>query len=62
MIECPDLIVMGDRVLAFGQTWLVAMVPIEYTRKVLLPNVKIFSRVLAIQNLELFLMSVELPK
>jgi len=27
--DCPDLMVIGDSIPAFGQTWLVAMVPTE---------------------------------
>ncbi len=29
--DCPDLMVIGDSIPAFGQTWLVAMVPTEQT-------------------------------
>ncbi len=36
--DWPDLMVSGDRVPALGQTWLVAMVPMEYTSQVLLPK------------------------
>ncbi len=61
MICWPDLIVSGESVFVFGQTWLVAMVPMEYTSQVLLPRLKIFSLVVAILNLQLFLMRVELP-
>ncbi len=57
-----DLIVSGDSVFVLGQTWLVAMVPMEYTNQVLFPMLKIFSLVVAIRNLQLFLMRVELPK
>ena len=35
LICWPDLIVIGESVLVFGQTWLVAMVPMEYTSQVL---------------------------
>jgi len=62
LICWPDLIVSGDSVFILGQTWLVAMVPMEYTSQVLFPRLKIFSLVVAILNLQLFLMRVELPK
>ncbi len=29
LTDCPDLMVIGDRVPALGQTWFVAMVPTE---------------------------------
>ena len=41
----PELIVKGEDVLALGHTWLVAIVPTEYTSHVLLPRPKIFSLV-----------------
>ncbi len=55
---CPEEIVTGEVVLALRQTWLVAIVPTEYTNQVLLPRLKIFSRVSEIRNLQLALMRV----
>ncbi len=59
---CPEESVAGEVVLALGQTWLVAIVPTEYTDQVLLPRLKIFSRVSEIWNLQLALMRVELAR
>jgi len=47
---CPELMVKGEDVLALGQTWLVAILPTEYTSQVLLPRLKIFSLVSEIWN------------
>jgi hypothetical protein len=54
--------VKGEELLALGLTWLVAIVPTEYTNHVLLPRQKIFSLVSQIQNLQLALISIELAK
>jgi hypothetical protein len=61
-MACPDLIVKGEELLALVQTWFVAIIPTEYTSHVLLPRLKIFSFVSKIQNLQLFLMRVELAR
>ncbi len=45
-----------------GQTWMVVIVPTEYTNQVLLPRLKIFSLVSEIRNLQLALMRVELAR
>ncbi len=37
-ICCPDLMVSRESVLVLGQTWFVAMVPMEYTSHVLFPR------------------------
>jgi hypothetical protein len=58
----PKLIVNGEDVLALGHTWLVAIVPTEYTSHVLLPRLKIFSHVSEIRNLQLAFISVELAR
>ncbi len=62
VIDWPDEIVTGEVVLVLGQIWLVAIVPIEYTNHVLLPRLKIFSRVSEILNLQLALISVAVPR
>jgi len=38
LICWPDLIVSGDSVFVLGQTWLVAILPMEYTTQVLFPR------------------------
>ncbi len=59
---CPELIVKGEELLALGNTWLVAIVPTEYTSHVLLPRLKIFSLVSEIQNMQLALIKVALAR
>jgi len=54
--------VIGVLDLDFGHTWLVAIVPIEYTNQVLFPKLKIFSLVSDIRNLQLALIKVEVAK
>jgi hypothetical protein len=48
--------------LVLGHTWLVAIVPIEYTNQVLFPKLKIFSLVSDMWNLQLALIRVEVAK
>jgi hypothetical protein len=54
--------VTGEVALVWGQIWLVAIVPTEYTNQVLLPRLKIYSRVSKMRNLQLVLMSVAVPR
>ena len=53
---------MGVFDLDLGHTWLVAIVPIEYTNQVLFPKLKIFSLVSDIRNLQLALIKEEVAK
>jgi len=62
LIVWPNAIVTGEVLLVLGQIWLVAIVPTEYTSHVLLPRLKIFSRVSEMRNLQLALMSVAVPR
>jgi hypothetical protein len=66
-LECgiqvaPSPLVKGEELLALGHTWLVAIVPAEYTSHVLLPRLKIFSLVSEVQNLQLALINVALAR
>jgi hypothetical protein len=60
VMASPELIVMGERLPALGQTWLVAIIPTKYTNHVLLPRLKILSPLMLIQNLQLSLINAEL--
>ena len=55
---CPELIVRGEELLGLRHSWLVAIVPTEFTNHVLLLRLKIFSLVSEISNLQLALISV----
>ncbi len=62
VMACPKHIVSGKEDLALGHTWLVAIAPIEYTSQVLLPRLKILSRVSEIRNLHLALIRVKVAR